>query len=103
MSTLTLDRHIVATPGTLGGKPCIAERRIAVEHIAVLYVRSGRSIDEICSDFDLSMAQVHAALAYYFDHQTEIDKSIAEGQAFAAALRSKTPSILAEKLGKAAE
>jgi uncharacterized protein (DUF433 family) len=100
MTTQTLDRHIVSTPGILGGKPRIAGRRISVEHIAVLNVRLGRSVDDICTDFDLSMAEVHAALAYYFDHQAEIDKSIADGEAFVAEMKAKTPSILAEKLAE---
>ena len=100
MTTLTLDRHIVATPGTLGGKPRIVGRRIAVEHIAVLHVRTGRAIDDICTDFDLSLAEVHAALAYYFDNQADIDRSIADGEVSVAALKAKTPSVLAEKLAK---
>jgi hypothetical protein len=37
-------------------------------------------------------------LAYYFDHQTEIDRSIEEGNAFAEALRAKTPSKVRQKL-----
>jgi uncharacterized protein (DUF433 family) len=100
MATLALDRHIVSTPGTLGGKPRIAGRRIAVEHIAVLHVRLGRSIDAICTDFHLSLAEIHAALAYYFDNQAEIDRSIAAGEARAAVLKAGTPSIVAAKRAK---
>ena len=37
-------------------------------------------------------------LAYYFDHHAEVDDSIRKGEAFAEALRSKTPSKLREKL-----
>lgn len=64
MATQSLDRHIVATPGTLGGKARIVGRRISVEHIAIWHDRLGKSVDEICADYDLSLAEVHAALAY---------------------------------------
>ena len=37
------------------------------------------SVDEILTSLShLTSSQVHSALAYYFDHQEEIDKDIAE-------------------------
>ena len=98
MTTLTLDRHIVVTPGTLGGRPRVAGRRIAVADIAVWHERMGMSADQICDEFDLSLAEVHAALAYYFDHKAEIDKRLTDDEAFVAELRAKTPSLLQRKL-----
>jgi hypothetical protein len=46
----------------------------------------------------LNLADVSAALAYYFDHRAEIDQSIAEREAFAEALRQRTPSKVRQKL-----
>src|SRR3954452_15186447 len=100
MTMQSLDRHIVATPGTLGGKPRIAGRRIAVEHIAIWHDRLGKTVDEVCADYDLSLAEVHAALAYYYDHRAEIDKHIKETDAFVKALRASSPSILAQRLAE---
>jgi hypothetical protein len=57
----------------------------------------GRSADEIATEYDLKLADVYAALAYYFDHREEIDNSIQEGEAFAEALREQTPSKLGRK------
>ncbi|CAA9456076.1 MAG: hypothetical protein AVDCRST_MAG02-1527 [uncultured Rubrobacteraceae bacterium] len=37
--------------------------------------RTGKSADEITSEYDLSLAEVYAALAYYFDHRDEVDRS----------------------------
>jgi uncharacterized protein (DUF433 family) len=93
-----MNSKIESTPGICGGKPRIAGRRITVQHIAIWHVRLGRSVDEIATDYDLSLADVYAALAYYFDHREEIDRSIAEGEAFAEALRARTPSKVAQKL-----
>jgi uncharacterized protein (DUF433 family) len=98
MTTLSLDRHIVATPGTSGGKPRIAGRRITVQNIAIWHERMGMSVDQICDAYDLQPAEVYAALAYYFDHREDIDRSIADGEAFVAEQRRNTPSRLQDKL-----
>jgi uncharacterized protein (DUF433 family) len=89
---------IESTPGIAGGKPRNAGHRITVGDIAVWHERLGRSVDEIATDYDLTLAQVHAALAYYFDHRAEIDRDIQQGQAFAEALRLRTPSKVTQKL-----
>jgi len=96
----TLDKRITSRPGVLGGKPCISGRRIAVEHIAIWHERLGQSAVEIASDYDLHLADVYAALAYYFAHREEIDRSIQDGEDFGKRLRRKTPSLLEEKLGQ---
>ena len=88
----TLDEHIEITPGVVGGKPRVAGRRISVQDIAIWHERLGRNADEIAAEYDLTLADVHAALAYYFDHRAEVDQSIEEGQAFAEAMRRSTPS-----------
>ncbi len=98
MATKTLDQHIEITPGIAGGKPRIAGRRITVQNIVIWHERMGMSVDEIATEYDLTLADVYAALAYYFDHRSEIDQSIEEGEAFAEALRQRTPSKLRQKL-----
>ncbi len=40
----------------------------------------------------LSLAQIHAALAYYYDHKAEIDAEIEAGSRFADEMRSKNPN-----------
>jgi len=93
-----LDRHIQITPGITGGKPRIAGRRITVAQVAVWHETMGIGVDEICAEHDLSLAEAHAALAYYFDHREQIDQSIAEDQAFTAALRDAEDSVLNDRL-----
>src|SRR5947209_18896091 len=92
MAAPTLDQHIEATPGIAGGKPRIAGHRISVQNIAIWHERLGMNVDEIATEHNLTLGDVHAALAYYFDHREEIDQSIAEDEAFAEALRQRTPS-----------
>ena len=98
MGDSVLDQHIEITPGIAGGKPRIAGRRITIQNIVVWYERMGKTVDEISAEYDLSLAEVHAALAYYFDHRPAIDQSIAADERFAAALKQQTPSIVQMKL-----
>jgi uncharacterized protein (DUF433 family) len=97
MATRTLDHHIEISPGIAGEKPRIAGHRITVQNIAIWHERLGKSADEIASEYNLTLADVHAALAYYFDHQVEIDQSIKEGEDFVEALRQSTPSKVRQK------
>ena len=98
MTATALDQHIEVTPGVAGGKPRIAGHRITVQNIAIWHERMNKSADEIAAEYDLKLADVYAALAYYFDHRAEIDQSIEEGEAFAEALRQQTPSKVTQKL-----
>ena len=92
-----MDRHVESTAGVAGGKPRIAGRRITVQDIAIWHERLGRSVDEIAADYDLSPAQIHAALAYYLDHCEEIDRAIRQGNEVVHALKGTIPSKLPPK------
>ena len=98
MATETLHQHIEITPGISGGKPRIAGHRITVENIVIWHERMGKSADEIATEYDLTLADVYAALAYYFDHRAEIDQSLKESRTFVKTLRQQTSSKLSEKL-----
>ncbi len=98
MAPKILDQHIEITPGIAGGKPRIAGHRITVQNIAIWHERMGKGADEIADEYDLTLADVYAALAYYFDHRAEIDQAIEESAAFVEALRQRSPSKLQLKL-----
>lgn len=98
MGAEKLATHIEATPGVAGGRPRIAGRRITVQNIAIWHERLGLSADEIAGEHDLSLADVHAALAYYFDHREQIDRAIAEDETWIAAARARLASPLRRKV-----
>jgi uncharacterized protein (DUF433 family) len=98
MITKSLDKHIEITPGCKGGKPCIKGRRITVQNIVIWHEYMGKSVDEIATEYDLELADIYAALAYYFDYREELDREMDESIAFVNALRTKTPSKLKQKL-----
>jgi hypothetical protein len=64
------------------GEPARLERlpRIRVALIAVDYLEHGWSVDEMCRRHHpyLSLAGAHAAMAYYFDHEAEVESDIKE-------------------------
>ncbi len=98
MTTKTLDEHIEISPGVVGGKPRIRGRRISVQDVLVWHERMGLSADEIAAEHDLSLAEVYAALAFYYDHRESIDGQMRRSALFVEELRRKTPSKLWEKL-----
>ncbi len=91
-------QHIEETPGITGGKPHIAGHRITVHNIAIWHEHMGRNADEISAEYDLTLADIYAALAYYFDHREEIDHDIRESKMFVEELRQSTPSPLKRRL-----
>ncbi len=94
-----LTQHIDMTPSVAGGKPHIVGHRITVQNIVIWHERMGMNADEIATAYGLTLADVFAALAYYYDHREEIDRAIHADETFIAELRKRTPSVLKEKLG----
>ena len=96
MSTVSsIAEHIVITPGTCGGKPRIAGHRITVQNIVICHEQMGMTPQEIVEDYRMiTLADVHAALAYYYDHQSEIDAAIERDRRFADELEASQPSLV---------
>lgn len=76
METVHSINLIVSNPNVRGGRPCIAGTGLRVIDVAMAMLFHRRTPSEIASDYDLSLAQVHAALAYYYDHKAELDDDI---------------------------
>ncbi|HXF64669.1 MAG TPA: DUF433 domain-containing protein [Caldilineaceae bacterium] len=90
--------YITITPGVRGGKPHIAGTRITVSDIVVMHLKMGQPVAEIAAEYDLPIASVYAALAYYFDHRAEIDRRMEEDEAYVEAFAKSNPSKLQAKL-----
>lgn len=84
---------IVSTPGTCGGRPRIAGSRIRVQDVASWYESEGMSPDEIVATYpQLSLGEVHAALAYYYDHLDEIRRDVADDETLVAEMKASGPA-----------
>jgi uncharacterized protein (DUF433 family) len=58
--------------------PMIVGTRIKVVEIVLDHLARGADADEIHRQFPhLTMGQIHGALAYYYDHQEDMDADIA--------------------------
>ncbi len=70
--------HISRNQKILNGIPIVDGTRTSVKAIACYY-QMGMSVDEILNTLThLTPSQIHSALAYYFDHQSEINLQIRE-------------------------
>lgn len=92
--------YVTRKPGVCGGKPIIAGTRIKVSFIAREHVEMGMSPPEILEAHPhLTLAQIHDALSYYYDHEAEIQAELREADEFVEKMREETgPSPVAARL-----
>ena len=70
-------RYIVQRAGVRSGHPIVEGTRIGV-HDVVAMTKTGASVDEVVASFPrLTRAQVYECLAYYEDHQSDLNPLIA--------------------------
>ena len=93
-----VEKYIELNGGIRGGRPHIAGTRITVDDVVLMHTRMGESLEQIASVYKLSVASLYAAMAYYFDHKSEIDQKIDSDDAYIEAVRQRSPSKLQAKL-----
>ncbi len=72
--------YIVKEEGYCGGKAALGHTRVRVNNVVFLH-KHGKTPKEILVEYpDLSLAQVHSALAYCYDHQAEIGAELAQDE-----------------------
>ena len=81
LTTIDIGTLIVSTPDVCSGRPRIAGKRFSVEQIASLN-KEGLNPMQIKDEYDfLSLAEIHAALAYYYANQEQIEQYLANDKA----------------------
>ncbi len=82
------------------GAPVVAGTTMKVVEIVMAQRAHGWSPEELCFQFPhLSMADIHAALAYYWDHESELDEDIERRSRIAdESRRQNAGSALAQRL-----
>lgn len=65
------------------GRPLIAGTGLKVAIIANMVVHHDVPIEWIVANYDLTPAQIYAALSYYYDHVEELDRFVQEGDELA--------------------
>lgn len=81
VTEVDIGTFIVRTPGTCGGRPRITGTRVTVRNI-VTEIKMDSTPEKIVEESNrLSLAQVHAALAYYYANREELDAAFAQEEA----------------------
>lgn len=71
--------HITSDPKVCGGSAVIGGTRFPVRSVVAYILHHGLTPEELVARFShLTLAQVHDALAYYYDNRQEIEREIAE-------------------------
>lgn len=74
-TTLTLDL-ITTDPTVRNGQPCIAGTGLRVTDLVMAHLFHRLTPDELAADYELSLAQVYSALAYYYANKYDLDVAI---------------------------
>jgi uncharacterized protein (DUF433 family) len=94
MATLAY-AHIILSPE---GVPYIGGTRTKVEEVILDHLAYHWDAEEIQRQHpDLTLGQIHSALAYYYDHQEELDREIDNGLREVAQIRASlgtSPNLL---------
>lgn len=96
-----MKQHITKTPGVCGGRPCIAGHRIRVQDIVVLYDMHGLSPKQIVDEYPcITLADVHAAMTYYYDNEDEIKEEFRKDDEWAKKIQAEIPSKIPPEIRK---
>lgn len=80
---------IAINPKIRKGRPFIIGTTVTVADVAIVKIYHGQDADGIADWYGLTLSQVYAALAYYYDHKTEMDDQIREQIRHAEDLKAK--------------
>jgi uncharacterized protein (DUF433 family) len=82
------------------GRPWLDETNVKVIEVALAHLAHGWGAETIQENYPhLSLAQVYAALAWYYDHQVDMDAEIEhQGERIQALKESAKPSSLQRRL-----
>ena len=99
METVESINLITRNPEIRGGRPCIGGTGLKVSDIVMAMRYHERTPDQIADGYQISLAEVYAALSYYHAHKREIDDDIDDQIKTARKLRdehiaSGKPSLL---------
>ena len=80
---------IERTPKIRGGRPCVAGTGVTVRRI-VGWMQLGLTPEQIAEEIGhLNLAQIHAALAYYYANKEEVDADMEEERTEALRLEAE--------------
>jgi uncharacterized protein (DUF433 family) len=98
---VVIRQHIEIVQGAGGLKARIAGHRIRVLDVVIWHEKLGMSPAEILDQYPtLSLADIYAALAYYWDNRPEIESAILREQATVSRFKQGYVGPLQEQLDR---
>jgi uncharacterized protein (DUF433 family) len=82
---------IAMNPRIRNGRPYLIGTTVTVADVAIAKVYHNQDADGIAEWYSLTLAQVYAALAYYYEHKAELDEQIRQQIRRTEALWEKRP------------
>lgn len=89
MATMHSINLISSDPKIRGGRPCIAGTGVRVMDVALAKIAHAQDAEGIAKWYDLTLPQVYAALAYYYENKKAIDTDIREQMKIAREMKEK--------------
>jgi uncharacterized protein (DUF433 family) len=87
MTVTAMDGHIAIDDR---GIARVAGTRLKVTHLVMDKMANGSTAEQMRESYPhLSLAQIHAAMSYYYDHKTEMDAQIDESLRLADEYRAQ--------------
>lgn len=92
--------HITKQPGVRGGRACIDQTRVAVVDIVAMLEQS-KTPEQMREAYPaLNLAQVHAALSYYYENRDEIRAELDEDGGWEEEHERRRTDYLAQRTAK---
>jgi uncharacterized protein (DUF433 family) len=96
----TVYSHITKDPDVCGGRACIDKTRIRVMDIVGLK-QQGYNPEKMLEAYSsLNLAQVHAALSYYYEKSAEIDAAFEEDRRIAQEIERDRAEFFSKRSGR---
>ena len=76
MLTIQSINQIATDERLRGGRPVILGTSVTVADVAIVKISHAQDADGLAQWFGLSLPQIYAALAYYYEHKDAIDADI---------------------------
>jgi uncharacterized protein (DUF433 family) len=73
MQTIHAIETIVSDPNVRDGQAMIRDSQVRVVDVIASHLYRHLSADELATNFNLSLGQIYATLAYYYQHKAHID------------------------------
>ncbi len=89
MDTILSINLITSNPKVRGGRPCIVGTGLRVTDVVIASTIHLQTPDQIAAGYGITLAQVYAAMAYYYEHQAELDEDIRQQLTAARTLKEK--------------